>query len=390
MTTKTLETAIKAVDTEVIGRHMIEFYAAAFSDVPDRQGDIIAPGAFDGWPKEFYAGDKPLPVSFTHAAIRESTDPFNIIGWAPPDAEHVFVDEHGLKVRAYLETEINDKAAQVYSLAKRGQISGASLFFEFGMDDQEELRDGPNRGATRINTVRAVREAGPCLMPANTDAYITAVKSDETRQEQLDAWLATVKAGSRAATDDTPWDAGAVMSGDHDAAYYRAVSGIEKTTGEPDQSQHWALPHHKRPGAPANAAAVRNARARFNQTQGLKNAGAARRHIFETHSLPSERAASMTDYTDTGQDGIVVAMKVGRVLSKVNEERIRAAKQQLNDALDEVLALVEVAPVEATEDPEGKAAADDPEGKVEPKSTDALREAIAAEEAAGGGTPDGE
>lgn len=384
MTTKTLETAIKAVDTEVVGRHMIEFYAAAFSDVPDRQGDIIAPGAFDGWLKEFWAGDKPLPVSFTHAAIRESTDPFNIIGWAPPDAEHVFVDEHGLKVRAYLETEINDKAAQVYSLAKRGQISGASLFFEFGMDDQEELRDGPNRGATRINTVRAVREAGPCLMPANTDAYITAVKSDETRQEQLDAALAEFKSGSGAATDDTPWDAGAVMSGDHDAAYYRAVSGIEKTTGEPDQSQHWALPHHKRPGAPANAAAIRNARARFGSTENLKNAGAARRHIFETHSLPSERAAAMTDYTSTGP--YVVAMKVGRVLSKVNEDKIRAAKQALNDALDEVLALVEVAPVDETEDPTGKAAADDPEGKVEPTAIDALREAIAAEEAAGGGT----
>lgn len=100
------------------------------------------------------------------------------------------------------------------------------------------------------------------------------------------------RGGSGVASDSTSWDAGAVMargsSSDNPAAFFRGVSGIETTQGEPDQRQHWALPHHKNPGSPANAAAIRNARARLGQTEGLANKEAARRHLFETHSLPSE------------------------------------------------------------------------------------------------------
>ncbi len=98
--------------------------------------------------------------------------------------------------------------------------------------------------------------------------------------------------GRGTATDDSTWDAQEVISWcldqDDPAAAFRAVSGIERTVGEPDEAQHWALPHHRRPGEPANAAAIRNARARFEQTEDLKDRAAARRHVFETHRLPSE------------------------------------------------------------------------------------------------------
>lgn len=104
------------------------------------------------------------------------------------------------------------------------------------------------------------------------------------------------RGGSGVASDSTSWDAGAVMArgsnSDDPAAFFRGVSGIETTEGEPDQRQHWALPHHKQPGGRANAAAVRNARARFGQTQNLRNREAAQRHLFETHRLPSETESS--------------------------------------------------------------------------------------------------
>lgn len=95
--------------------------------------------------------------------------------------------------------------------------------------------------------------------------------------------------GSGPATDATPWDGNAAMTAATSAADYRAICAGEHTVGEPDERTHWALPHHKRPGAPANAEAIRNARARFNQVQQLTDREAVRRHIFEIHQLPAER-----------------------------------------------------------------------------------------------------
>jgi hypothetical protein len=82
------------------------------------------------------------------------------------------------------------------------------------------------------------------------------------------------------------------MSSATTAADYRAICAGERSTGEPSERQHWALPHHKSPGSPANAAGVRAARARLGQTEGLTNAEAARRHLFEVHKLPSETASA--------------------------------------------------------------------------------------------------
>lgn len=93
--------------------------------------------------------------------------------------------------------------------------------------------------------------------------------------------------GRGPATDTADWDAGAAMAACDTAACYEAIA-LETTTGEPDQRQHWALPHHRSPGMAANAAGVRAARARFNQTQNLVDREAARRHLFDVHRLPSE------------------------------------------------------------------------------------------------------
>ena len=133
---------VKALAT-AIGAHEIEFYALAFSEMPDKQGDRILPGALDGWLMQFYAKGKPLPISFRHAAIlgESRSDPFSIIGYAPADPEHVWVDEHGLRVRAFLETEINDKADQVYRLAKNGILNGASAVFSVAHEDEERQKD---------------------------------------------------------------------------------------------------------------------------------------------------------------------------------------------------------------------------------------------------------
>jgi HK97 family phage major capsid protein len=95
----------------------------------------------------------------------------------------------------------------------------------------------------------------------------------------------------RAEMETGPWDADAAMAKCSTASDFRSICAGEVSAGEPDERQHWKLPHHSTPGGPANANGVRAARSRFEQTEGLTNKEAARRHLFETHKLPSEQAS---------------------------------------------------------------------------------------------------
>lgn len=98
--------------------------------------------------------------------------------------------------------------------------------------------------------------------------------------------------GRGTATDEAAWDGAAAMAACDDHACFSAICAGEHTMGEPGQRQHYALPHHRRPGMAANAAGLRAARSRFGQTENLKDREAVRRHLFETHKLPSEVESS--------------------------------------------------------------------------------------------------
>jgi phage head maturation protease len=110
------------------------------------------------------------------------------------------------------------------------------------------------------------------------------------------------------AVDNSEWDGNAAMSSAKTAADYRAICAGERSVGDPDERQHWALPHHKSPGAPPNAAGVRAALARFSQTEGLKNAGAARSHLeghmasFQNESDTENRRAPIESRSATVED----------------------------------------------------------------------------------------
>lgn len=100
--------------------------------------------------------------------------------------------------------------------------------------------------------------------------------------------------------DTSKWDAGAAMAGCSDAPCYRAIA-FETNKGTPDQRQHWALPHHKSPGAAPNADGVRAALAALggarNASVDLKNEAAARSHL-EAHMKtinPDYKPAAASD-----------------------------------------------------------------------------------------------
>jgi len=84
------------------------------------------------------------------------------------------------------------------------------------------------------------------------------------------------------ALDMTPWNGPAAMSAcassSSPGSCYASICAGRKS-GDASLQSSWALPHHKRPGGPANAAGVRNSLSRLPQTQGLTNAAEARRHL---------------------------------------------------------------------------------------------------------------
>ena len=87
------------------------------------------------------------------------------------------------------------------------------------------------------------------------------------------------------AVDNTGWDAGPPMaactSADSPGSCFRAICAGRKA-GPPEERNSWALPHHKSPGSPPNAAGTRSALSYFSRTQGLTNRDEARRHL-EAH-----------------------------------------------------------------------------------------------------------
>lgn len=108
------------------------------------------------------------------------------------------------------------------------------------------------------------------------------------------------------ALDTSTWDGSSAMSGcanaKNPASCYGSICAGRKS-GDPSMQSSWALPHHARPGAPANVAAVRNALDRLSQTQGLTNADAARRHL-EAH-LNSQPGRSAMPAPLLTRDGLL-------------------------------------------------------------------------------------
>jgi HK97 family phage prohead protease len=89
----------------------------------------------------------------------------------------------------------------------------------------------------------------------------------------------------RAAVDNSAWDGPAAMSActnsDTPASCFGAICAGKKA-GDTSTQAAWALPHHKHPGDPPNAAGVRNGLSRLPQTDGLTNKQAAQSHL-EAH-----------------------------------------------------------------------------------------------------------
>lgn len=176
----------------------------------------------------------------------------------------------------------------ILELFRSGAMDGISIQFESTQEGWNE-----DRTERYIQQVR-LYELGPVTFPASAAATAQVfAKGDEAHQ-----------------VDNTEWDGNAAMTACETAACYRAICAGERSVGDPEDRQHWALPHHKSPGSPPNAAGTRNALARLPQTQGLTNAAAAEAHLNRHMSAIQ---AESSDSGDRGTDEAAASLARDRL-----------------------------------------------------------------------------
>jgi HK97 family phage prohead protease len=239
-------------------------YASVFN-YPIETGEpfttFIRPGAFTKTLKE---NGSEVKMLFNHG--RDSEMPLGPI-------THMKEDDKGL----YVEGRISDTTLgrDIKELIRDGAMDGMSIQFE---SKQEGWND--DRTERYIQQVR-LYELGPVVFPANVAATATVHSKDKHFETQQ--------------VDNSQWDGNAAMGACDSAGCYRAICAGERSEGDPDERQHWALPHHKTPSSPPNAAGVRNALARLPQTQGLTNASAAEAHLNRHMSAIQAEASAQVD-----------------------------------------------------------------------------------------------
>jgi len=277
----------------------------------DRNGDKVMPGAFAKTLERWKGSGQPIPVIWSHS----HGEPQDYIGEVDP--ADVRETPQGLVVAGKLFVDDNPRAANIFDLMKRGLIRQWSFAYQ---STKDSFDDG-----TRLLEEVDLFEVGPTLIGANPEATTLALKSLDIEDK---------------AVDNSPWDGNAAMGTCNSAADYRSICAGEHTYGEPDQRQHWALPHHARPGAPPNAAGVRNSLSRLPQTQQLANPGAARAHL-EAHMRQINPQASFE-----------TEMKLGRSISAATAMKLRSLMthhEKAMELLSELLADGEGADAKLTE-----------------------------------------
>jgi len=144
----------------------------------DSVGDVVIPGAFTQTLAGWKASGNPIPVIWSH----DWSDPFSHIGYVL-DAEELQPGDNrlpdnlktngGLLVTGQLDTD-NPKAVQVYRLLKGNRVTQ----FSFAYDIEEGALVEDENGIHYELRVLKLHEVGPCLVGANQETELLAVKAN--------------------------------------------------------------------------------------------------------------------------------------------------------------------------------------------------------------------
>lgn len=166
MLVKTLPARIKAVGgADGLAEGEFEAIVSVFGNV-DSYGDVVMEGAFVDDLAAWSAKGDPIPVVWAH----DWADPFSHLGTVVAAEER----EKGLWVHGRVEDlDTNAKAAQVYRLLKGRRVTQFSFAYdvlEGGWGKRED------REVYELRKMH-IHEVGPCLLGANQETELLAVKA---------------------------------------------------------------------------------------------------------------------------------------------------------------------------------------------------------------------
>jgi len=286
--------------------HSGEFTAlvAVYGNV-DSMGDRIVKGAFDSTLDRWSAKSSPIPVVWSHQWV---ADPSNIIGQVI-DAKST---DDGLRVRAVLDHETNQRAAQVRSLMQRRLVQS----FSFAYDVLDAVKS--DDGANELRELE-LYEVGPTLVGANPLTELIEAKSEVVddrvhehghghalRLRLATLGLEVVEAkgavtSHRASTSEGAWDSSVherrVLTG-QSPSYYRRIYAWQDPDGDSKTKAGWRFIHHEvgsggEPGA-ANLRALSSAIGVLNGARGGTTIPSSDRQAVYSHlrsHFPSDREA---------------------------------------------------------------------------------------------------
>ncbi|MFE7899181.1 HK97 family phage prohead protease [Streptomyces sp. NPDC057424] len=130
----------------------------------DSVGDVVMPGAFADDLARWKQSGNPIPVIWSH----DWGDPFSHIGSVTEAKETTA----GLVVTGQLDLS-NPKAEQVFRLLKNGRVTQFSFAYDI-LDGGWGERDG---GEVYELRKLKIHEVGPCLVGANQETELLAVKA---------------------------------------------------------------------------------------------------------------------------------------------------------------------------------------------------------------------
>lgn len=172
MLVKTLPAKVKAVGS-ADGLAEGEFHAlvSVFNNI-DSYGDVVMPGSFADDLAEWAAKGDPIPVVWSH----DWSNPFSHLGTVV-EAKEV---TEGLWVHGRIEDlDSNATAGQVYRLLKGRRVTQFSFAYDV-LDGGWGERD--DREVYELRKMH-VHEVGPCLLGANRDTELLAVKARQMAQD---------------------------------------------------------------------------------------------------------------------------------------------------------------------------------------------------------------
>ena len=108
------------------------------------------------------------------------------------------VGEEGMDIRANLDTENNADARALYSVTKRGDISGMSFMMTVPEDGEEWDFSDEKNAVRRITKIQRIYEVSACTFPAYENGTSLEARGDEEALENAKSTLEKAKAEAEA------------------------------------------------------------------------------------------------------------------------------------------------------------------------------------------------